>query len=51
LPQLRPKYAWIEKFSNRNIASQVQVSLPHLKTFFSRSWDKAMFHMENQDTG
>jgi glycosyltransferase involved in cell wall biosynthesis len=46
LPQLRPKYAWLEKISNRKIANQAQVSLPNLKTFLTRSWDKAMFHLE-----
>ena len=46
LPQLRPKYAWLEKISNRKIATQAQVSLPNLKTFLARSWDKAMFHLE-----
>jgi len=46
LPQLRRKYAWLEKIANRKIASQAQVALPNFKTFLTRSWDKAMFHLE-----
>jgi glycosyltransferase involved in cell wall biosynthesis len=46
LPQLRRKYAWLEKISNRKIANQAQVSLPNMKTFLTRSWDKVMFHLE-----
>jgi glycosyltransferase involved in cell wall biosynthesis len=46
LPQLRWKYAWLEKISNRKIANQAQVSLPNFKTFLIRSWDKAMFNLE-----
>jgi hypothetical protein len=46
LPQLRWKYAWLEKISSRKIANQAQVSLPNFKTFLTRSWDKAMFHLE-----
>ena len=35
LPQLRWKYAWLEKVSNRKIANQAQVSLPNFKSIFA----------------
>jgi glycosyltransferase involved in cell wall biosynthesis len=49
LPPLRWKYAWLEKIFGRKLASQAQVSLPNLKTFLIRSWDKTMFYLEKPD--
>jgi glycosyltransferase involved in cell wall biosynthesis len=48
LPGLRPKYQWMEKLFGRRAASRAQVLLPNLKTALVRSWDKAMFRLEQR---
>jgi glycosyltransferase involved in cell wall biosynthesis len=45
-PELRWKYAWLEKFLGREAASRAQIFMPNLKAFVIMSWDKAMFHLE-----
>jgi glycosyltransferase involved in cell wall biosynthesis len=46
-PQLRPKYAWMEKIIGRNAASRAQIFAPHLKSRLQRLWDRALFQLEN----
>jgi glycosyltransferase involved in cell wall biosynthesis len=46
-PQLRPKYAWMEKFLGRNAVSRAQIFAPQVKTFVQRSWDRALSQFEN----
>ena len=46
LPQLRWKYAWIEKILGRETANRAQVFLPNVKTLLTMSWDRTMFHLQ-----
>jgi glycosyltransferase involved in cell wall biosynthesis len=46
-PQLRPKYAWLEKIFGRNAASRAQLFAPQLKTCCQRLWDRALSQFEN----
>jgi hypothetical protein len=48
VPRFSWKYSWIEAILGRRLARRAQVYLPRLKWSLVRSWDKALFHMENQ---
>jgi glycosyltransferase involved in cell wall biosynthesis len=45
-PLLSWKYAWMDPVFGRKIADWAQTSLPQLKAFCLRQWDKAMFKLE-----
>jgi glycosyltransferase involved in cell wall biosynthesis len=46
-PRLRPKYAWIQNLFGWNVAKRAQFLLPECKWSLIRSWDGALFHLEN----
>jgi glycosyltransferase involved in cell wall biosynthesis len=46
MPRLRRKYAWIEKFGGRRIATRVEEFLPNLRSNLERFWDRTMFQFE-----
>jgi hypothetical protein len=46
-PKLSWKYSWIRSLFGWNLAKQAQVVLPAAKWAVVRSWDRAMFRMEN----
>ena len=48
VPRFSWKYSWIEAIFGRRLARRAQVYLPRLKWSLVRSWDKALFHMENR---
>jgi len=45
-PRLRWKYAWLRKIIGYQTAKRAQFYFPQVKGDLSRSWDKAMFHLE-----
>jgi Glycosyl transferase family 2 len=47
-PRLRWKYAWIKPLFGWDLAKQAQLVLPQLKASVIRSWDKAMYKIENR---
>jgi glycosyltransferase involved in cell wall biosynthesis len=47
-PRLRWKYAWMKPLFGWNLAKQAQLRLPQLKASVIRSWDKAMYKIENR---
>jgi glycosyltransferase involved in cell wall biosynthesis len=47
-PDLRWKYAWMKPLFGWSLAKQTQLVLPQLKTSFIRSWDRAMYKLENR---
>jgi hypothetical protein len=49
-PQLRWKYAWLQKIFGYAAAKRAQFLLPQIKRRVFRRWDKAMFHLEKPDT-
>ncbi len=50
-PRLRWKYAWMEPLLGRKTAKQAEMVLPALKGSLLRSWDKAMYDLENRKSG
>jgi glycosyltransferase involved in cell wall biosynthesis len=47
LPRLRWKYAWLEPLLGWSLAKRAQYFFPKLKFSLVRSWDKAMYDLEN----
>jgi glycosyltransferase involved in cell wall biosynthesis len=47
-PRLSWKYAWMKPLFGWNLAKQAQLRLPQLKASVIRSWDKAMYKIENR---
>jgi len=50
-PRLPRKYAWIQKAFGWEAARQAQVLVPRLRLSLQRSWDRALFHLENRTSG
>jgi glycosyltransferase involved in cell wall biosynthesis len=44
-PQVSPKFAWIETLFGWRFAKQAQISIPRLKLYLNRYWDKVMFEL------
>lgn len=47
-PRLSWKYSWIDAIFGRNLAKRAQVALPRLRWSLVRSWDKALFQMQQR---
>ena len=47
VPRLRWKYAWMEPIFGLDAAKRAQMVLPQMKASVIRSWDKAMYRLEN----
>ncbi len=47
-PRFPAKYAWIQSLFGWEAARQAQVFVPRLKLSAKRSWDRAMFRLENR---
>jgi glycosyltransferase involved in cell wall biosynthesis len=47
VPRLRWKYAWIKPLFGWGAAKKAQIVLPLLKASLLRSWDKAMYQLDN----
>jgi glycosyltransferase involved in cell wall biosynthesis len=47
-PQLTWKYSWIKELFGWNLAKHAQVALPAAKWALVRSWDRAMFRMDQR---
>jgi glycosyltransferase involved in cell wall biosynthesis len=47
-PRLRWKYAWIKPLFGWSQAKKAQLVLPQLRASLLRSWDKAMYRLENR---
>jgi glycosyltransferase involved in cell wall biosynthesis len=50
-PRLRWKYAWMQPIFGRRAAKHAQMMLPQWKASMLRSWDKAMYRLENREAG
>lgn len=50
-PLLGWKYAWMQPIFGRKIAKQAQTMLPEWKASMLRSWDRAMYRLENREAG
>jgi hypothetical protein len=50
-PRFGWKYAWMEPIFGRKAARHAQMVLPQMKASMLRSWDKAMYRMENREGG
>ena len=50
-PRLGWKYAWMEPIFGRKAARNAEIVLPQLKASVLRSWDKAMYRLENRESG
>jgi glycosyltransferase involved in cell wall biosynthesis len=50
-PRLRRKYAWMKPVLGVKAAKWAQNTLPEMKSWCLRKWDKAMFEMENGRLG
>ena len=48
VPRLSWKYSWIRAMFGWHLAKRAQVSLPRVKWSLVRSWDKALFRMEDR---
>jgi glycosyltransferase involved in cell wall biosynthesis len=48
IPRLRRKYAWMEPIFGAKVAKSAQIVLPQVKASLLRSWDKAMYRLENR---
>jgi glycosyltransferase involved in cell wall biosynthesis len=48
VPHLRWKYAWLRPIFGYDFAKRVQLALPKIRWLMVRSWDKALFHLENR---
>ncbi len=48
VPRLRWKYAWMEPIFGLDAAKRAQMVLPQVKASVIRSWDKAMYRLENR---
>jgi glycosyltransferase involved in cell wall biosynthesis len=48
IPRLRSKYAWMEPIFGAKVAKSAQILLPQVKASLMRSWDKAMYRLENR---
>ena len=48
VPRLRWKYAWMEPIFGLDAAKRAQMVLPQMKASVIRSWDKAMYRLENR---
>ena len=48
IPPLSWKYAWIRTAFGWELAKRAQVGLPELKRSVVRSWDKALFRLQNR---
>ena len=48
VPRLSWKYAWIRVLFGWGLAKRAQVFLPNLKWWLIRSWDRALFRIENR---
>jgi glycosyltransferase involved in cell wall biosynthesis len=46
MPRLRWKYAWIKPLFGFGPAKRAEFLLPQLKTYLVRSWDRAMYDLE-----
>lgn len=49
VPRLSWKYAWIRDVFGWGLAKRTHLLLPELKASLIRSWDKALFHWEDQN--
>jgi glycosyltransferase involved in cell wall biosynthesis len=49
-PSLSWKYAWIKQLCGWNMAARARSFLPRLRWAVLRSWDKALFALENRGT-
>ena len=49
IPRLRRKYAWLGPIFGYDFAKRAQLALPKMRWFMSRSWDKALFRLENRN--
>lgn len=47
-PRLSWKYAWMEPLFGQMLTMYVQLLLPRVRRCVQRSWDKALFHIENR---
>ncbi|HWW00434.1 MAG TPA: glycosyltransferase family 2 protein [Candidatus Acidoferrum sp.] len=47
-PRLSWKYEWIQKLFGWGLARRAQLGLPGLRSSLARSWDKAMFRIEER---
>ena len=48
-PRLHWKYSWIERIFGYGIAMRTRSFLPGVKWLFIRSWDKALFRLEDRN--
>jgi glycosyltransferase involved in cell wall biosynthesis len=48
-PRLHWKYSWIERVFGYGIAMRTRSFLPRVKWLFIRSWDKALFRLEDRN--
>ena len=48
-PRLHWKYSWIERVFGYGIAMRTRSFLPGVKWLFIRSWDKALFRLEDRN--
>jgi glycosyltransferase involved in cell wall biosynthesis len=48
VPHLAWKYSWIDTIFGRGLAKRAQMSLPKVRWSLLRSWDKALFRIENR---
>lgn len=49
LPRLPAKYHWIQRTFGWDAAKRAQMFVPRIKRSLVRSWDKALFHLENRE--
>ena len=50
-PRFGWKYAWMEPIFGRKAARHAEILLPQLKATVLRSWDRAMYRLENRGAG
>lgn len=50
IPRLSWKYDWIRALFGWRLARRAQMALPNVKWSVIRSWDRAMFRIENRET-
>ena len=48
IPRLSWKYVWIDALLGRTAAKRAKIYLPKMRWSFQRSWDKALFRLENR---
>jgi glycosyltransferase involved in cell wall biosynthesis len=47
-PRLRWKYAWMKPIFGWKAAKRAQIVLPQMRASLARSWDKALYQLENR---